>query len=57
MSRAGKVNGHDFEDPEVVREARELVRNKDYDAIKEKYKSVLLVIKNIIRTVFSVEQI
>jgi hypothetical protein len=43
-----------FEDDDVVNEARRMVRLNDYDGIKLKYGSVLLVIKNLIRTVFSV---
>jgi hypothetical protein len=42
-----------FEDEDVVNEARRMVYLNDYDGIKLKYGSVLLVIKNLIRTVFS----
>ena len=50
--RPGKVGGHDFEDQDVVREARALVSGEKYDEIKAKYGSVLLVVKNLLRTVF-----
>lgn len=51
---AGKVirPGYDFEDQKVVREARAMVYAEDYEGIKEKYLSVLLVVKSLIRTVF-----
>jgi DNA polymerase len=52
LPRPGKVNGHDFEKQSVVREARRMVYAEDYAGIKEKYKNPLLVIKNLIRTVF-----
>ena len=42
---------YDFEDQKVVKEARVLVHREDYNAIKEKYGTVLLVVKNLIRTV------
>lgn len=48
-------NGYDFEDMDVFREARQMVLNQDYDGINEKYKSVLLVIKSLIRSSFSTE--
>lgn len=50
----GKVidKGYDFEDLDVVREAREMIRGEKYDEIKARYKSVLLVVKNLIRTSF-----
>lgn len=50
----GKVikKGHDFEDMEVVREARAMVCAEDYEGIKVKYDSVLLTVKSLIRTVF-----
>jgi DNA polymerase len=44
-----------FEDEHVVDDARLMVRARDYDGIQAKYGNVLLVIKNLIRTVFSVE--
>lgn len=47
--------GYDFEDPDVVNEARAMVNAEDYEGIKLKYKSVLLVVKNLIRTVFAAE--
>jgi len=51
------LNGHDFEDQKTVREARDMVKREDYEGLKEKYGSVLLVVKSLIRTVFSVEQV
>jgi hypothetical protein len=44
--------GYDFEDQKVVQEARAMVHAEDYDGIKAKYGSVLLVVKSLIRTVF-----
>jgi DNA polymerase len=52
MARPAVINGHDFENMDVIREARELVCDEKYDEIKAKYGSVLLVIKSLIRTVF-----
>lgn len=59
MARPGLVGGsnpddkkYDFEDQTVVREARRMIYAEDYDGIKKKYGSVLLVVKNLIRTVF-----
>lgn len=46
----GKV--YDFEDQKVVQEARALVHREDYEEIMQKYGTVLLVVKNLIRTVF-----
>jgi DNA polymerase bacteriophage-type len=46
------LNGYDFEDQKVVQEARAMVHAEDYDGIKKKYGSVLLVVKSLIRTVF-----
>lgn len=46
---------YNFEDDDVVDEARAMVRAKDYGGIQMKFGSVLLVIKHLIRTVFSVE--
>jgi DNA polymerase len=43
---------YDFEDQKVVKEARALVHGEKYDEIMAKYGSVLLVVKNLIRTVF-----
>jgi DNA polymerase len=43
---------YDFEDQKVVREARALVYGEQYDEIKARYGTVLLVVKNLIRTVF-----
>jgi DNA polymerase len=47
-----KLNGYDFEDQKVVKEARAMIHAEDYDGIKAKYGSVLLVVKSLIRTVF-----
>ena len=52
LARPGVLNGHNFEDEDVVNEARRMVHAMDYDGIQLKYGSVLLVIKNLIRTVF-----
>jgi len=43
---------YDFEDQKVVREARAMIAAEDYNGIKAKYGSVLLVVKSLIRTVF-----
>jgi DNA polymerase len=43
---------YDFEDQKVVKEARAMIHAEDYDGIKAKYGTVLLVVKNLIRTVF-----
>ncbi len=45
-------DGYDFEKEEVLAEARQMVYAEDYDGIEAKYKSVLLVIKCLIRTAF-----
>ena len=47
-----KVNGYDFEDVEVLVEARQMIYREDYDGIKKKYGNVLEVIKSTLRTVF-----
>lgn len=52
MARPAVVNGFDFEDLDVVRDARKMIHREDYDGIKAKYKSVLLVVKSVLRTVF-----
>jgi DNA polymerase bacteriophage-type len=60
MARPGvikmKIDGteivYDFEDQKVVKEARTMVYAEDYDGIKAKYGTVLLIVKNLIRTVF-----
>lgn len=44
--------GYDFEDQKVVKEARAMIYGENYDGIKAKYGSVLLVVKSLIRTVF-----
>ena len=56
LARPGVLNGYNFEDEDVVDEARRMVNAMDYDGIQAKYSSVLLVIKFLIRTIFSVEQ-
>ena len=56
MARPGVLNDYNFEDEDVVNEAREMVRRMDYDGIQAKYGSVLLVIKFLVRTIFSVEK-
>jgi DNA polymerase len=43
---------YDFEDQKVVKEARAMIHAEDYDGIKAKYGTVLLVVKNLIRTTF-----
>lgn len=62
MARPGVIGiteanpkGHDFEDLDIVREARDMIRCEDYSGIKEKFGSVLLTVKNCIRTVFVAE--
>jgi DNA polymerase len=52
MARPSVVGGHDFEDQKVVQDARAMIHAEDYDAIKAKFGSVLLVVKSLIRTVF-----
>lgn len=54
MARPQVLEGHDFEDQKVVVEARKMVQREAYEEIKSKYGSVLLVVKSLIRTVFSV---
>src|SRR6266436_4765267 len=44
--------GYDFEDQKVVKEARAMIYEEDYEGIKVKYGSLLLVVKSLIRTVF-----
>jgi DNA polymerase bacteriophage-type len=65
MARPGTVNGHNFEDEDVVDKARTLIYGMDFDGIIKEfgkstpeetdYGSVLTTIKNIIRTVFDAE--
>src|ERR1700676_691699 len=43
---------YDFEDQKVVKDARAMVHGEKYDEIMAKYGTVLLVVKNLIRTVF-----
>jgi DNA polymerase len=45
-------DGYDFESEEVLNDARALVYGENYDELKARYKSVLLVVKCLIRTVF-----
>jgi DNA polymerase len=52
LARPLVVGGHDFEDQKVVQDARAMVYAEDYEGIKAKYLSVLLVVKSLIRTVF-----
>jgi DNA polymerase len=58
MARPGVVGktdtfpGYDFEDQAVVQDARAMVYAENYEGLKEKYLSVLLVVKSLIRTVF-----
>ncbi|MGC1492999.1 MAG: hypothetical protein WA798_16645, partial [Candidatus Acidiferrum sp.] len=52
FARPAVVGGHDFEDQKVVQEARDMVYAEEYEKIKAKFGSVLLVIKSLIRTVF-----
>lgn len=52
LARPDKV----FEEMENVVAAREMVRGERYDEIKARFGSVLLVVKNLIRTVFSCEK-
>lgn len=51
--RPGVVNGHDFEDLDIVREARKLIYDENYGEIVRRYGSPLLVIKSLLRTVFT----
>ncbi len=53
LARPDKV----FEEMENVLVAREMIRQEDYDGLKKRFGSVLLVVKNLIRTVFSCETI
>lgn len=45
-----------FEDEDVINEARAMIYRMDYEGIKLKYGSVLLVVKNLIRTAFAVTE-
>jgi DNA polymerase bacteriophage-type len=47
-------DGFDFESEGVLNDARDMVHREAYDEIKTRYKSVLLTIKYLIRTCFSV---
>ena len=46
------MNGYDFEEMDVIVEARQLIYNEDYQGIKDKYGNVLEVIKSLLRTAF-----
>lgn len=50
------ANGEEFnfEDEKTVNQARQMVNLMDYEGIMQRYGSVLLVVKNLIRTVFAV---
>jgi len=50
-------DGYDFEDIDVINEARALVYGEKYDEIKARYGGVLAVIKNLIRTAFVAPEI
>lgn len=52
VEKDGQKIVYDFEDQKVVVEARNMIHAEDYDGIKAKYGTVLLVVKNLIRTVF-----
>jgi hypothetical protein len=52
MARPAVVGGYDFEDQKVVKDARAMIYAEDYEGMKAKYGSVLLVVKSLIRTVF-----
>jgi DNA polymerase len=45
-----------FENDVVMDRARQLVKDNDYDSLVKEFGSVLAVVKNVIRTVFSVER-
>lgn len=47
-----KVNGADFEDMDVLTEARALIYKRDYQGIINKYGNVLEVVKSTLRTIF-----
>lgn len=46
------MKGHDFEDDDVITEARLYVYREDYQGIRDKYGSVLNLAKCLLRTVF-----
>jgi DNA polymerase bacteriophage-type len=52
LGKTDDFPGYDFEDQKVVKEARAMIYAEDYEGIKAKYGSVLLVVKSLIRTVF-----
>jgi DNA polymerase bacteriophage-type len=51
LARPDKV----FEEMENVVAAREMILREDYNGLKQRFGSVLLVVKNLVRTVFSCE--
>lgn len=53
LARPGILQDHNFEDLSVVNDARQMVYLEDYDGLKNRFGSVLLTIKFLIRTVFS----
>jgi DNA polymerase len=55
LARSGMLGGYNFEELEVMKDSRSMIFAEDYDAIKNKYGSVLLTVKNLIRTFFSCE--
>lgn len=52
VGKTDTFTGYDFEDQAIVQDARAMVYAEDYDGMKAKYGSVLLVVKSLIRTVF-----
>ena len=48
------LNGHDFEEIDVITEARQFIYREDYQGIKDKYGNVLEVIKSLLRTALAV---
>lgn len=59
MARPGVLKNargeeYSFEEDEVTTDARNMIYRMDYDGILDKYGSVLLTVKNCIRTVFDV---
>ena len=48
------MNGHDFEEIDVITEARQFIYREDYQGIKDKYGNVLEVIKSLLRTALAV---
>jgi DNA polymerase bacteriophage-type len=56
LAKPLELNGYNFEEVEVMDEARKMVYAMNYEGIKKKYGSVLLVIKSLIRTAFVVKK-